>query len=115
MATRNVRLEKVQELIKQEVSNIILNNLKNPQIKNTTVTAVELTNDLRSAKIYVSFYGNEQDKEQSFIGLQKSLGFIRKEIGSRIRLRFTPELSFHIDKSLEYSEHIQKLLAKVSG
>jgi ribosome-binding factor A len=112
--THNVRAQKVQEMIKQEVSNIILNDLKDPRVKFTTVTAVEITSDLRSAKIYVSFYGNEAEKESSLLGLRKSLGFIRTEIGKRIRLRFTPELSLQVDKSLEYSEHIQKLLVQIN-
>jgi len=115
MAKHNVRVEKVQEMIKQEVSNIILNDLKDPRVKFTTVTDVELTGDLRSAKIYVSFYGDKEEKEQSLLGLQKSLGFIRTEIARRIRLRFAPELSFCVDTSLDYNEHIQKLLAKISG
>ncbi len=110
-----VRVEKVQEMIKQEVSNIILNDLKDPRVKFVTVTAVEATNDLHSAKIYVSLYGNDEEKVASFEGLQRALGFIRSEIGKRIRLRFTPELTLHLDKSLEYSEHIQKILLKIQN
>lgn len=107
-----VRVEKVQELIKQEVSNIILNDIKDPRVKFATVTAVEVTNDLRHAKLYISLFGNDEEKEKSWQGLQKALGFIRSELGKRMSLRFIPELSLHLDKSLEYSEHIQELLTK---
>lgn len=108
-----VRVEKVQELIKQEVSNIILNDIKDPRVRFTTVTAVEVTGDLRQAKIYVSLFGNDEEKKLSWQGLQKALGFIRSELGKRMTLRFIPELSLHLDKSLEYSEHIQAILTKI--
>ena len=78
-----------------------------------TVTSVECTGDLREAKIYVSLMGSEQQVADCWKGLQSSLGFIRREIGKRIRLRFTPELSFALDKSLDYSAHIQELLLKI--
>lgn len=108
-----LRSEKVQELIKQEVSQIILRELKDPRIGFVTVTQVDITGDLRSAKIYVSLMGSEEQIKDCWIGLQNSLGYIRREIGKRIRLRCTPELSFQLDKSLDYSVHIQELLAKI--
>ena len=110
-----LRIEKIQELIKQEVSQIILQELKDPRIGFVTVTQVDLTGDLSSAKIYVSLMGSEQQVKDCWAGLQSSLGFVRREIGKRIRLRFTPELSFVIDKSLDYSAHIQELLLKIEA
>lgn len=100
-----LRVEKVQELMKQEISKIILRELKDPRIGFVTVTSVECTGDLREAKVYVSLMGSEQQVKDCWAGLQSSLGFIRREIGKRIRLRFTPELSFVVDKSLDYSAH----------
>lgn len=108
-----LRSEKVQELIKQEVSQIILRELKDPRIGFVTVTQVDITGDLRSAKIYVSLMGSEEQIKDCWTGLQNSLGYIRREIGKRIRLRCTPEISFQLDKSLDYSVHIQELLAKI--
>ncbi len=108
-----LRVEKVQEFIKKEASEIILRELKDPRIGFVTVTGVECTGDLREAKIYVSIMGSEQQIKDSWQGLQSSLGFIRREIGKRIRLRFTPEISFELDKSLDYSAHIQELLIKI--
>ena len=109
-----LRVEKVQELMKQEVSKIILQELKDPRIGFVTVTQVEAAGDLRSAKIYVSLMGSEQQVRDCWEGLTSSLGFIRREIGKRIRLHFTPELSFQLDKSLDYSAHIQKLLNDIN-
>lgn len=105
-----VRVEKVQELMKQEISDIILHELKDPRIGFVTVTSVSCTEDLREAKIYVSVMGEEQSVRESLAGLSRALGFVRREIGRRIRLRFTPEISFALDTSLNYSDHIQRIL-----
>ena len=110
-----LRVEKVQELMKQEISRIILRELKDPRIGFVTVTSVECTGDLREAKVYVSLMGNEAQVKACWSGLNSSLGFIRREIGKRIRLRVTPELSFALDKSLDYSAHIQELLLKIKA
>ena len=108
-----LRIEKIQELMKQEISKIILRELKDPRIGFVTVTGVHITRDLSEATAYVSIMGNEKKVKDSWEGLQSSLGYIRREIGHRVRLRITPELKFEIDKSLDYSEHIQKLLNKI--
>ena len=108
-----LRVEKVQEFIKQEISSIILTELKDPRIGFVTVTNVEATGDLRSAKVYVSLMGSDEQKADTLRGLQSSLGYLRSEIGKRIRLRCTPELSLHIDTSLDYSTRIQELLLKL--
>ncbi len=108
-----LRVEKVQELMKQEISKIILQELKDPRIGFVTVTQVELTRDLRSAKVFVSLMGNEQQIKDCWIGLNSSLGYIRREVGQRIRLRCTPDLILQLDKSLDYSAHIQELLMKI--
>ena len=107
------RVEKVQELMKQEVSEIVLRELKDPRIGFVTVTEVKCTADLREAKIYVSVMGSDDQVKNTLAGLKSSMGFIRREIGRRIRLRFTPEISLAFDKSLDYSAHIQELLLKV--
>ena len=75
-----------------------------------TVTGVEVTGDLRSAKVFVSLMGSEQQKKDTWDGLQHSLGFLRTEVGRRLGIRHTPELSLQRDNSLDNSDHIQKLL-----
>ena len=112
---KQLRIEKLQELIKQEMSKMLLTDLKDPRIGFVTVTDVEMTGDLREAKIYVSVMGDSEKVKSSLEGLQSALGFIRREIGQRIRLRFTPEISFALDTSLDYGDHIQKLLLQVEG
>ena len=112
---KQLRIEKLQELIKQEMGKMLLKELKDPRIGFVTVTDVEMTGDLREAKIYVSVMGGEEQVRSSLEGLNSALGFIRREIGQRIRLRFTPEISFALDTSLDYGDHIQKLLLQVEG
>ena len=112
---KQLRIEKLQELIKQEMSKMLLTDLKDPRIGFVTVTDVEMTGDLREAKIYVSIMGGTEQVKSSLEGLNSALGFIRREIGQRIRLRFTPEISFALDTSLDYGDHIQKLLLQVEG
>ena len=113
--SNQLRVEKLQELIKQEVGKILLMDIKDSRIGFVTVTGVEMTGDLREAKIFVSIMGNDEQIKSSWEGLQSALGYIRREIGRRIKIRFTPEISFALDKSLDYSEHIQKLLLKVKA
>ena len=108
-----LRIEKLQELIKQEMSKMLLREIKDPRIGFVTVTDVEMTGDLREAKIFVSIMGNDEQVKESMKGLQSALGFIRREIGRRIKIRFTPEISFALDTSLDYSEHIQKILLDI--
>lgn len=108
-----LRMEKVQELMKQEISKIILQDLKDPRIGFVTVTAVDVSSDLRNAKIYVSLMGSEQQIADCWRGLQSSLGFLRREVGHRVRLRYTPALTLALDKSVDYSVHIQELLQQI--
>ncbi len=109
----SVRVEKIQELIKEQTSEIIMRELKDPRIGFVTVTEVDVSSDLRNAKLYISIFGSDKQIEDTWNGLNSSLGFIRRELAQRIRLKFIPEIKFFMDTSLQYSDHIQKLLIKV--
>ncbi len=105
------RIYRISEEIKREVSNIIQNELKDPRIPEfVSVLSVDTTRDLRYAKVYVSVYGDEEEKEKAMEGLKNAAGFIRREIGQRIKLRYTPELLFELDNSIEYGIYINKLI-----
>lgn len=108
-----LRVEKVQQAIHEELSNILLRDVKDPRIQFVTITGVDLTDDMSQAKVYVSLYGSEEKKEEAWKGLQKALGFMRSEIAKRIRLRVAPELILAKDTSLEYGDHIERLLKKI--
>lgn len=108
-----LRVEKVQEAIKNEISKMLLTDVKDPRIQFVTVTGVELTDDMSYAKIFVSLYGPEDKHEETWKALQKALGFMRSEIAKRIRLRFAPTLILQKDTSMEYSAHIESILNKI--
>lgn len=107
------RYEKVAVAIQREVSNIIHNELKDPRLGFITITHVELTPDLRYAKVYFSVLGKEEDYKKTKIALENASGFIRSLIAQRLRLRFAPEIVFKEDKSSEYSIRIQEVLDQI--
>ena len=108
-----LRVRKMQEFIKQEVGNMLLRELKDPRLGFVTVTGVKLTGDLREATVYVSLFGQEEERKESLMVLNKSKGFIRKELGTRLKVYYTPEISFEEDKSPDYGMHIEGLLKKI--
>lgn len=107
------RKNKVQSELKREISNILHNEIKDPRIGFITVTAVELSVDLKYSKVFYSVLGGHEDEEITQEILERASGFIRKLIGQKLKLRFVPELSFRLDKSIEKSLHIQKLLDNI--
>jgi ribosome-binding factor A len=110
----NIRSGRVGEQLKKELSQILQSELKDPRIGFITVTGVEVTGDLQQAKVYISVLGSDQQKEDTLKGLARATGFIRTEVGRRIRLRLTPEIIFKFDQSIEYGSHIEKLLADIN-
>lgn len=105
------RINRISEEVRKVVSGIIMNDIKDPRVSSmTSVTNVEVTKDLRFANIYISVMGDKKAQDQTIKGLESAKGFIRKEIGSAINLRVTPEPLFFIDTSIEHGLKISKLL-----
>ncbi|SFA41653.1 ribosome-binding factor A [Parageobacillus thermantarcticus] len=111
----NLRATRVGEQMKKELSDIIGRKLKDPRIGFVTVTDVRVTGDLQQAKVYISVFGDEEQRQNTLKGLEKAKGFIRSEIGQRIRLRKTPEIFFEIDESIEYGNRIEQLIRQISA
>ena len=107
------RNERVEEAIKKEVSTIIHDELKDPRIGFVTITKVELSKDLKNARIFYSVLGKEEDHKKTRFALDSATGFIRSLVAQRINLRFATELMFKEDRSIEYSVKIQELLNKI--
>ncbi len=105
-----LRANRVAEQMKKELGEILTMKLKDPRIGFVTVTDVEVTGDLQQATIYISVLGTEKEKQDTLLGLTKAKGFIRSEIGKRIRLRKTPELLFEFDEAYEYGNRIETIL-----
>ena len=109
-----LRVRKIQEFMKQEIGNMLLRELKDPRLGFVTVTEVHLTGDLREATVYVSLFGKEEQKKESMSALQSSKGFIRSELGKRMKIYHTPDICFKEDTSLDYGMHIDNLFKKVN-
>ena len=107
------RRDKVAEAIREEASLILHDKLKDPRLGFVTITAVEVADDLKNAKIFYSVLGNEEDYAKTQEALDSALGYIRKLISERINLKFAPEIIFRKDQSIEYSVRIQEVLEEV--
>lgn len=106
----DIRANRVAEQMKKELGDILSRKIKDPRVGFVTITDVEVTGDLQQAKIFISVLGDEQQKHETLVGLAKAKGFIRSEIGQRIRLRKTPEVSFEFDEALEKGNRIETIL-----
>jgi len=109
------RTERLAEEIREEVALLIASELKDPRIGFVTVTRVEVTPDLRTARIYVGVLGTEKQRTTSLAGLKQGAGFLRRALGRTLRLRYTPELVFQYDEGLEASDRVAKLLAEIGS
>ncbi|WP_097025495.1 30S ribosome-binding factor RbfA [Clostridium peptidivorans] len=108
------RAGRINEEVRREVSDIIQHELKDPRVNTMiSVTKVDVTKDLSYAKVYVSIFGNEEAKEGTLKALKSSAGFIRREVGHRIKLRVTPEILIELDNTIEQGMHIDAILSKI--
>jgi ribosome-binding factor A len=107
------RPERLAEAIKKEVSDLLREGLKDPRIGFVSITSVEVSRDLRYAAIFASVYGNPDEQRATIDGLQNAQGYIRSELGKRIRLRHTPEITFKLDESIERGSRLLALMEKM--
>ncbi|MFW6381268.1 MAG: 30S ribosome-binding factor RbfA [Bacillota bacterium] len=107
------RERKVEEFLKEEISDILLKEIKDPRIGFVSLTDVEISGDLKHAKVFVSVYGSDREKIKTMEGLDQATGYIRKLVGNRITTYHTPELIFKYDDSIEHGVQISELIKKV--
>jgi len=107
------RSEKIADLIRKEVSQMLMKTVKDPRIGFVTITKVSVKEDFRLAKIYFSVAGTPEERERTINGLNSAKGYIRKELGRRISLRYTPEIIFQFDPSIEYAIHIGEVFQQL--
>jgi ribosome-binding factor A len=107
------RPQRIALQIQQEVSVMIFRDMKDRRIGFVTVTGVQVSPDLRHARIYVSLMGSEDEKKEGLDTLNHAAGWVRHELGQRIRMKFVPEVVFAVDTSRDYGEHIDKLIDKI--
>jgi ribosome-binding factor A len=104
------RATRVADQIRMEVAEILSRKIKDPRVQFVTVTDVKMTADLKIARIYVTALDQEQFGQQTAPGLKSAMGFIRREVGRRLNLRYTPEIVFYRDTSAEYAHRMEKIL-----
>lgn len=109
------RYEKVVEELRKEISNIIHDELRDSRLGFVTVTRVELTRNLKYAKIFFSVLGKEEERQKTKAALDSALGFIRRLIAERVKLQFVPEIVFKEDRSSEYSIRIEEILEELKN
>lgn len=110
-----LRVERVAEAIHAEVADILTREIKDPRLGFATITDVEVSADLRYVKVFVSVMGDKSQAEQTMAALESATGFIRSEIGRRIRLRHTPEITFKLDASIRRGARVFELLKEIRG
>jgi len=104
------RAERVADQIRMEVADILMRKIKDPRVRSVTVTDVELTNDLRIARVFVTALGSDAETKDVFAGLSKASGFVRNELGRRLALRYLPEVVFVKDVSGPRGDRVLQLL-----
>ena len=109
------RAEKVAEAIHEIVSALLIKGVKDPRIGFTTITGVKLSDDLHLATIYFTVVGDESEKKSTEQGLNSARGFLRKELGKNLRMRYIPDLLFRYDASIDYGQHIDTLLNEIKS
>jgi len=107
------RADRVSALMQKEISEIIRRQVKDPRVGFCSITKVDVSNDLRHAKVRVSVMGDEEQSQKTITGLENATGFIRREIGKRLSLRHTPEIRFILDKSIDHVLTVDRLLREI--
>ncbi|NOY77561.1 MAG: 30S ribosome-binding factor RbfA [Calditrichaeota bacterium] len=107
------RALKVGDLLKEEISQIILREIKDPRVGFSTITGVKVSNDLKSARVYVSIMGDTHQKEIEVEALNHAEHFVRALLKTRLTLKYIPYLQFVLDETLDYAENIEHLIDKI--
>jgi ribosome-binding factor A len=113
MKKDNRRSQRVADLVRAELSLLVLTEAHDPNLRQVTITDVEMPPDLRSARVFFSCLGGEPQRQTAAEALRRAAGFLRREVGQRCKLRYAPELTFHCDLSLERGARIEELLHEV--
>ena len=110
------RSDRVADLLNKEIADLVFRRVKDPRVANVTITGVQVSDDLKFAKVFfcVMGHGSDEDaKKNAALGLEKAKGFIRLELGRRLSLRYVPQLQFEFDNSFEYGDKIERLLREL--
>jgi len=109
----STRTNRIGDLIRDEVSNMLLRDLRDPRIGFVTITGASVSPDLRNVRLYVSVLGEASAREESLQALNSAAGFVRRTIFKNLRLRHSPTISFHLDESLDRGARIEEVLNEI--
>lgn len=107
------RTDRVADQIRCEIAELLLREVRDPRVALATVSRVEVSRDLGHARIWISVLGDEAERQKTMAGIEHAKGFLRSQIGHRLRLRVTPELAFELDRGAEYLQSMTELLASL--
>jgi ribosome-binding factor A len=107
------RADRVADLILQELAEVLVRKAKDPRLDGITLTEVDVSADLRHATVYYSLLGDSEKRDEAARGLESAKGFVKRELGKRLKLRRIPEVEFRFDGSLEYGSRIERLLGEL--
>ena len=111
MRKNSIKNTRINSEVQRELSNLILREIKDPRISTmTTIVGVEVSPDLKNAKVYVSVLGDEEQKAETYKGLKSAASFLRSQLAKNMNMRNTPELEFIMDQSIEYGVNMSKLI-----
>jgi len=105
------RIKRINEMMKREISTMLLEEMRDPRLKFVTVTNVEVSRDLQHAKVFYSFLGTDRTGVEQ--ALESARGFVRRLVGQRVVMRYTPEIQFFYDRSIEHSDRIEQTLDEI--
>ena len=108
------RSYRVGDQILKEISDLLLRKVRDPRLKDVTLTDVSVSKDLRRAHVYYSIFGTGEQKKQAQEGFESATGYIRKKIGERLQLRYVPDMQFQYDTSLEYGQKMERILEELN-
>jgi ribosome-binding factor A len=108
------RSERVSSKIREEISRVLMRDVKDPRVKKITITDVKMNRDLKKARIYYCIAGGDLERQNAAMGLKSAMGFIKREMANRLDLRYMPEFQFFFDESLDTGSRIDQLLEKIT-
>jgi len=109
----STRTERLSDLVRDEISRLLLREIKDPRIGFVTITGVAVSPDLRHARVFVSVLGEEATREASLLALRSASGFIQRALFRNLRLKHSPAVTFHFDDSMERGERIERVLRQI--
>ena len=108
------RTARIASLLREVLAELVRSTIKDPRVRGVTITEVEVSGDLREAKVYFVYNRSEHDEHDVLDGLARASGYLRKCLGERVSLRVTPSLKFMVDESLEYGARIESLIREIN-